>query len=121
MRQLFGVVNHAVQLPLHVHLGLRSQRKTAQALVVSEITEHRLDDGDAPCVELTAPIAVDRLLPMLSASLDSHASRFGISLNLDLLIIDRNAIYFLYVCLMKVSNCHLELKAINHGVITCLR
>ena len=52
MRQLLDVVNQAVQMPLRVHLGLRAQREAVQALVVAQIGEHGLDDGDAPPVEL---------------------------------------------------------------------
>ena len=48
MRQLLDVVNQAVQIPLRVHLWLGSQREAVEPLVVPQVGEHRLDDGDAP-------------------------------------------------------------------------
>ena len=62
MRQLLDVVNQTVQIPLRVHLWLGSQREAVEPLVVPQVGEHRLDDGDAPPVEAAAPLAVDRPL-----------------------------------------------------------
>lgn len=51
MRQRLDVVNHAIRIPLGVHLGLGARRKSVQPPVVPKIAEHRLDYGDAPSVE----------------------------------------------------------------------
>ena len=51
MRQLLDIVNQGVQVPLGVHLRLRSQREAIQALVVPKVGEHGFDDRDAPPVE----------------------------------------------------------------------
>ena len=51
MRQLLDIVNQAVQVPLRIHLRLRSQREAIQAFVVPKVGEHWFDDRDAPAVE----------------------------------------------------------------------
>ena len=68
MRQLLDVVNQAVQVPLRVHLRLRSQREAIQALVVPQVGEHRLDDRDAPAVEPSSARAVDGALHAFGAA-----------------------------------------------------
>jgi hypothetical protein len=65
MRKLLDIVNQAVQVPLRVHFGQRAQREAVQALVVAQVGKHRLDDGDAPAVELATAAAVDRALHAL--------------------------------------------------------
>src|SRR5712691_8791778 len=62
MRQLLDIVNQAVQVPLRVHLRLRSQREAIQALVVPKVGEHGFDDRDAPAVESSSAEAVDSAL-----------------------------------------------------------
>src|SRR3989442_9391301 len=62
MRQLLDVVNQAVQVPLRVHLRLRSQREAIQALVVPKVGEHGFNDRDAPAVEPSSAQAVDGAL-----------------------------------------------------------
>ena len=62
MRQLLDVVNQAVQVPLRIHLRLRSQRETIQALVVPKVGEHRFDDRDAPAIEPSSAEAIDGVL-----------------------------------------------------------
>lgn len=59
MRQLLDIVNQAVQVPLRVHLRLRSQREAIQALVVPKVGEHGFHDRDAPSVEFSSAPAVD--------------------------------------------------------------
>ena len=51
MRQLFDVVNQAIEIPLRVHLGLRSEREAIEVFVMPQVGEHGLDNGDAPAVE----------------------------------------------------------------------
>ena len=65
MRQLLDIVYQAVQVPLRVHLALGAQRKPIQPFVVTQVGEHRLDDGDAPPIEPAAPVTVDRPLHAL--------------------------------------------------------
>ena len=60
MRQLFDIVNQAVEIPLRVHLALSSQGEPIESFVVPQITEHRLDDRDAPPIELASAFTVDR-------------------------------------------------------------
>ena len=60
MRQLLDIVNQAVEIPLRVHLALSSQGEAVQSLVVPQIAEDRLDDRDAPRIELAPTRAVDR-------------------------------------------------------------
>ena len=68
MRQLLDVVNQAVQVPLRVHFGLRAQGEAIEALVVPQVGEDRLHDGDAPPVEFAPPVAVDRALHALGVA-----------------------------------------------------
>src|SRR5712691_9240566 len=68
MRQLFDVVNQAIEVPLRVHLGLRSQRESIEVLVVPQVGEDGLDNGDAPAVEFSPPVAVNRALHDLSVA-----------------------------------------------------
>lgn len=60
MRQLFDIVNQAVEIPLRVHLALGSQGEAVQSFVVPQIAEDRFNDGDAPRVELASALAIDR-------------------------------------------------------------
>ena len=62
MRQLLDIVNQAVEIPLRVHLRLRSQREAIQALVVPKVGEYGFDDRNAPAVEPSSAQAVDSAL-----------------------------------------------------------
>ena len=62
MRQLFDVVNQAIEIPLRVHLGLRSEREAVEVFVMPQVGEYGPDNGDAPAVELSPSVAVDRAL-----------------------------------------------------------
>jgi hypothetical protein len=55
MRQFRNVVNHAIPDSLRVQhglLGLRAQGKAVQPLTVLQVGELRIDDGDAPSIEM---------------------------------------------------------------------
>ena len=50
MRQLFDVMDEAIELPLRINLLLASQRKAVEPFVVPEIAEHRFDGGETLAV-----------------------------------------------------------------------
>ena len=46
--QLADVVHEAIKQPLGVDLGLAAQAEAPQAVSVSDVGEHRLDDSETP-------------------------------------------------------------------------
>jgi len=60
MRQLLDVMNKAEELPLCIDLLLAAQREAIEPLVVSDVSEHRLDGGKPSPVQGLTFRAVDR-------------------------------------------------------------
>ena len=48
--QLADVVHEAIKQPLGVDLGLAAQAEAPQAVSVSDVGEHRLDDSETPAL-----------------------------------------------------------------------
>ena len=62
MRQLLDVVNQAMEVPLCIHLGLRSQREPIEVLVMPQVGENGFDDSDRAAVASSPAVAVDGAL-----------------------------------------------------------
>ena len=60
--QLLDVVYHAVELSSGINLATTPQREPVQWLVVPQVGEHRLNDGQAPAVASAPRLTVDRAL-----------------------------------------------------------
>ena len=59
--EFLDVVHHGIEMELSVHLGLASQRESAQALVVAQVAKGRLDHGKALGEVATLPCTAGML------------------------------------------------------------
>lgn len=69
MRQLLDVVHHAVALSLPVHLAAATQGEAREALIVTQVDEHRFDRGEARNDHALAGVRADLHLHPLAMSL----------------------------------------------------
>jgi len=60
MRQFLDVMDKAEEFPLCIDLLLAAQREAVESLVVSDVSEHRLDGSEASPVQGFAFRTVDR-------------------------------------------------------------
>src|SRR4249920_1688830 len=65
MREFLDVVHQTIQMPLRVYLGLGSQRKAVEPLVVPKVGEHRFHRSHSTAVDLSSSCAIDGLLHAL--------------------------------------------------------
>jgi len=69
MRQLLDVMNKTEELPLRVDLLLTSEREAIESLVVPDVSEHRLNGGEASPVQGFAFRTVDRSFHKIGVTL----------------------------------------------------